>query len=139
MKIKVTGAISLLILILFIVSCESEEGIEFKRYYSSGALVYQTHCQNCHGTNGEGLAALIPPLTDSAYLNTNRAQLACNIRHGLKGQLTITGISFDQKMPPNNLSPIELAEVLTYIGNSFGNKLNTINEPQVLDDLGKCK
>jgi len=139
MKIKVTGVLSALILILFIVSCESEEGIEFKRYYSSGALVYQTHCQNCHGVNGEGLAALIPPLTDSAYLNTNRAQLACYIRHGLKGPITITNRSFDQKMPPNNLSPIELAEVLTYIGNSFGNKLNTISEPQVLDNLGKCK
>ncbi len=138
MKLGLIG-IFLAIIILFIVSCESEESIEFKRYYSSGALVYQEHCQNCHGTNGEGLSALIPPLTDSAFLKKNKNLLACFITIGLKGQITIKGKTFDDAMPANDLSPIEVAQVLTYIGNSFGNKLNTINEQVVQADLAKCK
>src|SRR5437879_1350260 len=138
MKLKIIGAISAVI-ILFIASCQSEESIEFKRYYSSGALVYQTHCQNCHGINGEGLSALIPPLTDSVYLKNNKTALACYIKLGLKGQIAINGKTFDEAMPAGDLSPVEIARVLTYIGNSFGNKLNTIDEQAVQADLAKCK
>jgi mono/diheme cytochrome c family protein len=127
------------VIILVIVSCQSDENIEFKRYYSSGALVYQQHCQNCHGANGEGLSALIPPITDSVYLKNNKNSLACFITSGLKGPITIKGKTFDDAMPASDLSPIEVAQVLTYIGNSFGNKLNTINEQAVQADLAKCK
>ena len=139
MKLKVTGALILLVLILFIASCESEGTIEFKRYYSSGALVYQNHCQNCHGTNGEGLSALIPPLTDSVYLKNNKSALACSIKFGLKGKVTIKDKTFDDAMPANDLSPIEIAQVLTYVGNSFGNKMNIIDEQVVQSDLAKCR
>ncbi|WP_426667172.1 c-type cytochrome [Mucilaginibacter sp. McL0603] len=137
MKLKVIGAISAVIIL--IAACQNEESIEFRRYYSSGALVYQSHCQNCHGENGEGLSALIPPLTDSNYLIKNKTGLACSIKSGLKGPITIKGKTFDDAMPANDLSPIEIAQVLTYIGNSFGNKLNTIDEQEVQTDLTKCK
>ncbi len=138
MKLKAMWIVPAVI-VLFIVACQSEQNIEFKRYYSSGALVYQAHCQNCHGNNGEGLSALIPPLTDSLYLKSNKNQLACYIQSGLKGQIIVKGKKFDDAMPTNDLSPVQIAQVLTYIGNSFGNKLNTINEQQVQADLGNCK
>ncbi len=139
MKLKVIGSISFLLTLFFIVSCESETSIEFKRYYSVGAEVYQTHCQNCHGINGQGLAALIPPLNDSLFLRKNKAALACYIRSGLKGTITINGRAFDDAMPANDLSPMELAQALTYVCNSFGNKLNVINQEQVEADLADCK
>jgi len=139
MKLKVIGAISLLLTLFFIVSCESETSIEFKRYYSVGAEVYQSHCQNCHGANGEGLATLIPPLNDSLFLKSNKTSLACYLISGLKGTITINGKAFDDAMPANELSPMEIAQALTYVCNSFGNKLNVINQEQVQADLAKCK
>jgi mono/diheme cytochrome c family protein len=139
MKWKLTGALTVLATILFIAACQSDENLEFKRYYSSGALVYQQHCQNCHGTSGEGLSALIPPLSDSSYLRKNLTTLPCYIKNGLKGQITIKGKTFDDAMPANDLSPVEIAQVLTYIGNSFGNKLNTIDEQSVQKGLAGCK
>jgi mono/diheme cytochrome c family protein len=138
MKLMIIGTISAII-VLFITSCQSDESIEYKRYYSSGALVYQAHCQNCHGANGEGLSALIPPLTDSVYLKNNKASLACTIKFGLKGEITVHDKKFDDAMPAEDLSPIEIAQVLTYIGNSFGNKLSTINEQTVQANLANCK
>jgi mono/diheme cytochrome c family protein len=138
MKLKIIGFISVIV-ILFIVSCESEQTIEFKRYYSAGVEVYQSHCQNCHGANGEGLSSLIPPLTDSVYLKNNKAALPCFIKSGLKGAITIKGKTFDDTMPANELTSMEVAQVLTYISNSFGNKLNTIDIQQVEHDLGSCK
>ena len=123
------GGVIVFIAILSIIACQSDENLDFKRYYSSGALVYQQHCQNCHGDNGEGLSALIPPLSDSSYLRKNLGSLSCYIK----------GKTFEDAMPANDLSPIEIAEVLTYIGNSFGNKLNTIDEQSVQNNLTSCK
>jgi len=138
MKLKVIGSICFLLLVL-IVSCQSDESIEFKRYYSAGSLVYQNHCQNCHGAKGEGLSALIPPLTDTIYIKDNLKSLACNIKYGLKGKIVVAGRSFEGAMPAaNDLTPIEIAQAITYISNSFGNKQGTITADQVNDDLSKC-
>jgi mono/diheme cytochrome c family protein len=138
MKFKVLTAIGLLVLILM-VSCQDEARIEFDRYYSAGNLLYQQRCQNCHGEHGEGLQALIPPLTDSVYLKTNKAILPCSVNNGLKGKITILNRQFDGQMPANNLTPIELAKVLTYITNSFGNKQGLISVDVIGADLAKCK
>jgi len=138
MKLKVISGICFLLFVL-IVSCQSDESIEFKRYYSAGAIVYQGHCQNCHGTNGEGLSALIPPLTDTTYIKGNLKSLACNIKYGLKGKFAIAGKSFDGSMPAEaDFTPIEIAQAITYISNSFGNKQGTVTVDQVNDDLSKC-
>ncbi len=139
MKIRIIGGLVALLFILIIASCDNEANIEFKRYYSSGALVYQTHCQNCHGAKGEGLSALIPPLTDTIYLKNNKAQLACHIKKGIKGKLVINGKTFDDAMPADDLSALEIAQVLTYMGNSFGNHLHTIDVQTVELNLSNCK
>ena len=128
----------LFILTVLIVSCQSDEKVEFYRYYAGGSAIYQTHCQNCHGKNGEGLQSLIPPLNDSSYLKSNKTLLACFIKNGLKGKITINGREFEGEMPVDNLSPIEIAKVLTYVTNSFGNKMATINLQTVQGDLEKC-
>jgi len=139
MSWRLAGVFIVVVGILFITACQSDESLEFKRYYSSGALVYQNHCQNCHGANGQGLSALIPPLSDSTYLKKNIGSLPCYIKKGLKGQITIKGKTFEDVMPANDLSSVEIAQVLTYIGNSFGNKLNTIDEQSVQKDLVSCR
>jgi len=137
MKLKIiTGIVSLLFLL--IVSCQSDEQMEFNRYYSSGSLIYQNHCQNCHGTNGEGLQGLIPSLRDSVYLKSNKSTLACLVKYGLKKNIAILKRSYNSEMPPSDLAPIQIANVLTYITNSFGNKMGTTTSAQVGIDLTKC-
>jgi len=123
---------------MVIYSCQNEGDIEFGRYYTDGAIVYQSHCQNCHGDKGEGLGDLIPPLTDSAYLRSKKNALACGVKNGISGKITISGKLYDDQMPANNISPIEIAQSLTYIGNSFGNKLGLINGDEVNSELEHC-
>lgn len=134
----IIGFIGSALLLLMIASCQNEGQIEFDRYYSSGSLVYQTHCQNCHGVKGEGLGALIPPLTDSTYLKNNRTMLACILQNGQKGVLHIAGKPYESEMPKTGLAPLEIARVLTYITNSFGNKMGTITSDEVEKDLKNC-
>src|SRR4051812_26766091 len=137
MKSGIIGAIALFIVIL--ISCQNQDQLEFARYYTSGKVIYQSKCQNCHGDNGEGLSALIPPLTDSVYLKQNKNQLACTVKYGLTKPITVNGKAFYGKMPANDMAPVEIAEVLTYINNSFGNKLGVITTGMVVDDLKNCK
>ncbi|MCO5950288.1 c-type cytochrome [Mucilaginibacter flavidus] len=120
-------------------SCQNDGQIEFNRFYSNGSVVYQAHCQNCHGAKGEGLQGLIPSLSDSTYLKNNKNTLACQLNGGLKGKITILNKEFEGEMPASKLSPLEIAQVLTYVTNSFGNKLGTVNTDRVNTDLAKCK
>jgi len=139
MKTRLVIALSFFLLVCFIISCESESSVEFKRYYTEGAQVYASHCQNCHGARGEGLVSLIPPLTDSVYFKNNRSKLACSIRQGMKDPVVVGGKAFANVMPQQDLSPIELAEAITYIQNSFGNKLGLTTVEQVQADMADCK
>jgi mono/diheme cytochrome c family protein len=123
-----------LLLMLGIISCQDDKSIEFARYYSSGRLLYTSHCQNCHGVHGEGLNGLIPPLNDSAFLRKNYSRLPCLVQIGINGKITILKKDFEGQMPATGLAPIEIAQALTYIENSFGNKMGTTT----LDTVNRC-
>lgn len=120
-------------------ACQGEQAIRTAQYTVNGQRVYAAHCQNCHGANGEGLGTLYPPLTDSTFLNEHRQRLACFIKHGLTGPIEVGGITFDTEMPPTpTLTPIEIAYVLTYIGNSFGNSMDMFTIEEVQAGLTAC-
>jgi len=137
MKIKIISVICLL-LSAMIYSCQSDASIEYTRYYTAGALVYQQHCQSCHGDEGQGLNALIPPLTDTTYLKAYNSKLVCQLKNGLNGKITVSGKEFESNMPAIELTPIEMAEVITYTINSFSNKQGVYTEDQVQTALSKC-
>ncbi|MGN6180684.1 MAG: c-type cytochrome [Mucilaginibacter sp.] len=139
MKLRVISGICLLLAVL-IYSCQNEKSIEYKRMYTEGSEVYQTYCQNCHGNKGEGLAALIPPLTDITALKSNPTSLPCAVKFGLKGKITVSGKQFDSNMPASSeLTPIQIAQVAIYVSNSFGNKNGFTSEDEVVKALNACK
>ena len=138
MKWKVTGFLALFVVIL--VACQSEQELEFARYYSGGSVVYQSKCQNCHGSDGKGLAALIPALTNQVNLKANKSSLACLVKYGSKTHtINPAGKTFGGEMPATDLPNVDIAKVLTYATNSFGNKLGTITTQQIENDLKACK
>ncbi|RCH55240.1 cytochrome c [Mucilaginibacter hurinus] len=126
-------------IIVFVASCQTDQQIEYMRYYSGGQGLYTVNCQNCHGKNGEGLSALMPPLTDTAFISKNKDQLACYIKNGMTGMVKVSGKFYNNTMPPIELSPIEIAKVLTYVGNSFGNRVGLISLKDVENNLKNCK
>ena len=134
MKLRVIGGICLLLAIL-IISCQDEKSLDYSRLYTEGSQVYQSHCQNCHGAKGEGLAALIPPLTDTVALKT----LPCVVKSGLKGTITVSGKQFEGNMAAADLTPIQIAQVAVYVSNSFGNKHGFAGEDEVDKAISKCE
>lgn len=121
-------------------SCQSEQQLNYARYYTVGKALYEQHCQNCHAADGSGLEELIPPLTDTAYLKSNKKDLACIIRYGLEGEIIVNGIKYDKPMPAEgHLAPIEIAQIITYITNSFGNSQGLYDVNDAERDLKECR
>jgi hypothetical protein len=90
--------------------------------------------------DGKGLAKLIPPLTDSTYLRKNREKLTCFIVYGLNDSIKINGIDYQTQMPAEkHLAAIDLAKVLTYITNSFGNQQGIYDVKEVEQNLNNCQ
>ena len=125
--------------VLIFESCSNEMELNYQRYFVNGKGLYEKNCQNCHGTNGEGLGKLYPPLTDTVFLSKNRSLLACIIKNGLTGKITVNNVSYETNMPANAvLADIDIAQIIVYITNSFGNKQGFYDLKQVGVDLKGC-
>lgn len=121
-------------------SLPSEQVITFKKYYNQGRLLYRDRCQNCHGSDGAGLGRVIPPLAKADYIKDNPENLACLIRNGIKGEITVNGIKYNGQMPSNkSLSPLEIAEIITYIGNCWGNNHGLETIAMVNKNIEACR
>ena len=132
-------ALCLISIIVMAASCKSESQLNYARYYSNGKQLYDIHCQNCHNSDGKGLGELIPPLTDTVFLRENKSRLACIIKYGLDEKITVDGKSYDYQMPPNSqLADIDVASIVTYITNSFGNEQGLYDDAAAGADLKKC-
>ena len=120
-------------------ACSNEQELNYRRYFVNGKGLYEKNCQNCHGVNGEGLGKLYPPLTDTLYLSKNRSILACIIKDGLTGKITVSGVSYETEMPGNaDLADIDIAQIIVYVTNSFGNKQGFYDQGEVTADLKSC-
>jgi len=134
----VLASIGMFVAVL-VFSCRPNLSIETVQYAVNGQKLYVVHCQNCHGARGEGLRRLYPPLTDSAYLNANRAGLACTVKNGMAGTIQISGETYDGQMPANpELTDVDIAYILTYVTTTFGNSTVTYTTDEVKTGRENC-
>ncbi|MCE7992221.1 MAG: cytochrome c [Roseivirga sp.] len=107
-----------------------------RQYFTNGRTLYQSLCISCHMDSGEGLGKLIPPLKASDYLLGNVPAVSRVIKYGLKGPVTVNETEYNQPMPGNpRLTNLEIAEILTYISNSWGNEHGPVSIAQVAESL----
>ena len=90
--------------------------------------------------NGEGLRGLIPPLAKADYLSKSRGDIPCSIRKGLKGKIIVNGVEYGQQemLAISKLSEFEIANILNYIGTSWGNNEKLWTADEVRAGLDKC-
>jgi mono/diheme cytochrome c family protein len=113
--------------------------LKFTQYWTQGRVLYKQRCLNCHQNSGKGMEQLIPPLAGSDYLNDPQ-QVACAIKNGLQGKIVVNDTVYNGIMPANpDLSPLEIAELITYIGNTWGNTqgFTTVRDAEKL--LNACE
>jgi nitrite reductase (NO-forming) len=90
---------------------------------AKGKTVYVNNCMNCHMEDGKGLEGAFPPVAKSDYLKRAPKDLISVILKGQTGELKVNGVVYNGMMPAQDyLSDEEIADVLNYINNSWGNK-----------------
>lgn len=87
-----------------------------------GEKIYLKKCAVCHGKDGLGKRERIPPLANSDYLINNKEASIKGILFGQNEKITVNGKNYDRKMKAIKLSDVEIANVMNYIQNSWGNK-----------------
>ncbi|MFT2007909.1 c-type cytochrome [Pontibacter sp. 13R65] len=97
-----------------------------------GEQVYTANCQSCHMAAGEGIAGTFPPLAKSDYLLKDQKRAINVVVHGLNGEITVNGEAYNMDMPGfTYLSDQEVADVLNFVQNSWGNKAKAVTPGQV--------
>jgi nitrite reductase (NO-forming) len=99
-----------------------------------GKEIFGTTCFACHQSEGQGIPGAFPPLAKSDYLNADSKRAIKTILHGLSGEITVNGKNFNSVMPAQNLSDDEIANVMTYIYNNWGN-----NKTEVTSEMVKAQ
>ncbi|MEO1010962.1 MAG: cytochrome c [Bacteroidota bacterium] len=94
---------------------------ELEESMARGSEIYTDFCIQCHLAEGEGVAGTFPPLAQSDYLLTYREESIRGIKFGQQGQITVNNIPYNNTMPPMGLEDEEIADVMNYVLNSWGN------------------
>ena len=131
-------------LILFIVflSLRSVSQTTTKASIVRGEKVYKTVCLACHQADGEGVRRMAPTLSKTKWILGNKQALSKIVLNGLKGgEVEVDGDTFDNPMPPQAtvLTDQQVADVLTYVRNSFGNKASAVTTAEVKAARGTTK
>jgi mono/diheme cytochrome c family protein len=100
---------------------------------AAGQKVYNANCSACHNANGSGQSGVFPPLAGNPMVTGSPDKVIAAVKNGLTGQTTVNGKSYNGSMPAwkSKLSDAEIADVITYIRSSWGNKADAVTEAQV--------
>ncbi len=87
----------------------------------AGKVVFTRNCVACHQPDGKGIPSAFPPLAQSDFLNADMTRAIGVVSGGLTGKVTVNEHDFNGVMPAWNLSDEDIAAVLTFVSNSWGN------------------
>lgn len=93
---------------------------------AKGKIVYKEFCNQCHRPKGKGIGRSFPPLAGSDYLMNNREASIRGVKYGQQGEIVVNGKTYNGVMAPMGLSDEEVADVMNYIMNSWGNEQDEI-------------
>lgn len=130
MKTRLSLILSLFFLLFTMVQCSKVD--------STGANLYDEHCMVCHMDDGLGLDEFIPPIAKADYVLENRGELACIIKHGLKGEITVNDQDYDVEMQGVELSEVEITNLLNYMLSTWYAKQPDFTLTEVKDQLSGC-
>lgn len=105
---------------------------ELNKSVAIGKVVYLNTCASCHQADGGGVQRMNPPLTNTTYVLGDKTELVKIVLNGFNKNVDINGSTYSNVMASHDfLKDQEIADVLTYVRNSFGNKADAITADEV--------
>ncbi len=127
-KIVIVFVLLLGLVSLSFVYTHQDLAASFKR----GKVVYEKNCLACHQVNGAGVPRMNPPLIKTKHVLGDKVKLINIVIKGFNEEVEINGEFYDNPMPAQvQLNDQQVADVLTYVRNSFGNKATAIKVAEV--------
>lgn len=109
------------------------DNLEHSKELLGGEKLYQLNCRACHQQNGQGDGIRFPSIAGTDWVNGNKDTLISVILRGLEGPIKINGQPFNGVMPKfSQLPDRDIASMLTYVRNNFGNHADTITKTDVI-------
>lgn len=112
--------------LVLIISMALFQDPELQESMERGKEIYADFCITCHLPKGEGVPYTFPPLAKSDYLMEKRESSIRAIKYGLQGEITVNGVTYNNAMASMGLEDEEVADIMNYISNSWGNTSDTI-------------
>jgi nitrite reductase (NO-forming) len=97
----------------------------------AGEGIFANNCAACHQPAGQGVADAFPPLAKSDYLKGGKERVIKAVTGGLEGKVTVNGKNYDGVMPAWDLPDEDIANVLTYVYNSWGNSGGDVTPAEI--------
>ncbi|MCE9610815.1 MAG: nitrite reductase, copper-containing [Chthoniobacter sp.] len=110
-------------------------GLSKEILMEKGKRVYSQTCFACHQPTGLGLPGVFPPLAKSDYLMADKDRAIRGIIKGQSGPMKVNGVEFNGVMPPVMINDEQIAQVLTYVRNEWGNTGDIVT----LDDVRRVR
>lgn len=146
MKSKILLGLSLALFIWACTGKSNKEGstqqetVKKEQYMVEGQKLYMKYCSTCHQKEGTGLGELYPPVAKSDYVDNNLESVICIMKNGISGPLEVNGVVYNQPMPGvMGITSLEIAEIATYMYNSWGREGDMISVKKVDELLKSCK
>ncbi|MDG2485774.1 MAG: cytochrome c [Flavobacteriaceae bacterium] len=97
--------------------------------------MYTDFCMRCHMPDGKGVKGAYPPLANADYLLNKRFESIKAIKYGLSGPIVVNGVNYNLNMEKMGLDNQEIAEIMNYILNSWGNKTEKLVTEKEVDEV----
>ena len=115
------------------------QGVD-KASMERGKKIYDTYCMACHQADGSGVSGLNPPLIKTKWVLGDKKQLITILLKGMDEPIEVNGEEYSNVMASHAfLKDEEIADVLTFIRNSFGNKASAVTTAEVKGVRGSIK
>lgn len=112
----------------------------YNQYFTEGQRLYLAHCSNCHKEDGKGLRKVYPPLAGSDFMEINFERVVCAMKYGMREEIVVNGTMYHHRMPGVvSLTELEVAEISTYIYNSWGHQKGLIDVKRIAAIAEACE
>ncbi|MBK9071474.1 MAG: nitrite reductase, copper-containing [Myxococcales bacterium] len=107
--------------------------LTLEQQMAAGKALFAGTCSACHQVEGQGVPSVFPPLAKSDWMaKATAVELGGIILNGLTGKVVVNGAEYNGVMPPlSHMTDDDIANILTYVGNSWGNKKGQITQADV--------
>ena len=117
----------------FILSQNDSLSISIKK----GKSLYEDFCIRCHMPNGKGQKGIIPPLAKSDFLFKHMEESIKALKYGgIDGEIIVNGVKYNSRMEKMGLYDDEIADIMNYTLNSWGNKYEKRITEEIDDSYG---